>query len=594
MKMNPGRILTCTVVAAVIAVSLPSVSYSQDYVGTPVTVTKDKVKVDGKIFYSHIVMEKQTLYSISKAYGVSIDDLYRYNPSLKENGLKKNAILLIPAVTGGEKKAEETRQDPVSGAGSGKTDSRPADGNASETKPGTEQAKPAADTTARQSASQAVRQDKKNKKKKIHTVKWYEDLDTISEKYGISVESIMRENSLTGRKLTVRQKLVIPAEELPEETIAMTVVPEDEPQFEEKDEETATEADDTPKYLFRKSRTDIALVLPLKADGVSGSRHNMDFYSGVLLAARDMALKGMDVNIDVHDIGSGRIPEREKIMRSDIVIGPVAGNDLSRMLAEAPSDCPVVSPLDPKAETLAEAHRNFIQAPTPHEVLYSHLSEWIRSECSDKDSIIFITEKNTRETGTPSTMKSAMDSAGLSYEKFSYSILEGRDVLEPLSALMTESGVNRFVVASESEAFVNDVVRNLNLLIHNKYHVVLYAPAKIRTYETMEVENLHNTNLHACLGYYIDYDSPQVRDFLLKYRALFNTEPSQYAFQGYDIACYCIEMYYRYGPQWQERLDANDREMLQSTFSFRRTGDGWVNNGVRKIVYGKDWSVVRY
>ena len=583
--MNPGRTVISTVAAAIIAMSLPAISYSQDYVGTPVTVSKDKVKVDGKIFYSHIVLDKQTLYSISKAYGVEIEDIYRHNPSLKENGLKKNAILLIPVV-----EAPAPAQVPSQA---------PAKAAAPVEEPAPVQAK--ADTTVREQAPEpqpkplSRAEKSKNKKKKIHTVKWYEDLDMISEKYGISVESIMRANNLTGRKLTVRQKLEIPAEEIPADTVAVEVIPEDILQVEDATAEETAAEEDRPLYLFRKSRTDVALILPLKADGESGSRHNMDFYSGVLLAARDLALKGMDVNIDVYDAADGNLPEWDKIKGSDIVIGPVSGNDLTRMLEEVPGTCPVVSPLDQRAESLAGCHWNLIQAPTPHQVLYDNLAGWLKSEYKDTDRIVFITEKNTRDTGTSSMMRAAVDSTGLEYVTFSYSILEGRDVLEPLTSRLTDTGVNRFVVASESEAFVNDVVRNLNLLIHNKYNVVLYAPAKIRTYETIEVENLHNTNLHACLGYSIDYENPQVRDFLLKYRALFNTEPSHYAFQGYDIACYCISMYHKYGPQWQEKLDMNDRQMLQSSFMFRRTeGNGWVNKGVRRIVYGKDWSVKQY
>ena len=50
-------------------------SYAQSYIPTPVTVSREKVKVNGKIYYSHVVLEKQTLYSISKVYGVSIADI---------------------------------------------------------------------------------------------------------------------------------------------------------------------------------------------------------------------------------------------------------------------------------------------------------------------------------------------------------------------------------------------------------------------------------------------------------------------------------------------------------------------------------------
>ena len=59
---------------------LPAQLTAQEYVNTPVEISKEKVKVDGKVCYSHVVLEKQTLYSISKAYGVSIADIYRFNP----------------------------------------------------------------------------------------------------------------------------------------------------------------------------------------------------------------------------------------------------------------------------------------------------------------------------------------------------------------------------------------------------------------------------------------------------------------------------------------------------------------------------------
>ena len=157
---------------------------------------------------------------------------------------------------------------------------------------------------------------------------------------------------------------------------------------------------------------------------------------------------------------------------------------------------------------------------------------------------------------------------------------------------MTESGTNRVYIASDSEAFVNDVVRNLNVMIHKKYEVVLYAPSRIRNYETIEVENFHNASLHISAGYHIDYDDARVQEFLLKYRALFNTEPTQFAFQGYDLASYFIELNARYGSRWYERLDEADKSMLQSTFRFRRDGNGgYVNTGVRRIIYGEDWSV---
>lgn len=155
---------------------------------------------------------------------------------------------------------------------------------------------------------------------------------------------------------------------------------------------------------------------------------------------------------------------------------------------------------------------------------------------------------------------------------------------------MTSEGTNRVIIASESEAFVNDAVRNLNLTIHNKFDVVLYAPAKIRTFETIEIENFHNTNLHASLTYYIDYNDAEVKQFVKKYRALFNTEPTQFAFQGYDVAKYFIGLCAKYGDGWMQHVE--DAEMLQSTFDIKPSGNGYINEGIRRIVYGPEYSVM--
>ena len=84
---------------------------AQDYSNTPVNISKEKVKVNGTVCYSHVVLERQTLFSISKAYNVSIEDLYKYNPSVKEKGLIKNSIIIIPVVEAPvqEVKVEEVR-----------------------------------------------------------------------------------------------------------------------------------------------------------------------------------------------------------------------------------------------------------------------------------------------------------------------------------------------------------------------------------------------------------------------------------------------------------------------------------------------------
>ena len=558
MRQNMGNIVLKTfsrlLLAFILTAFIPAAASAQEYESTPVTISKDKVRVDGKICYSHVVLERQTLFSISKAYNVSIEEIYRYNPSVKEEGLKKNSILIIPV------------QD---------TQTVTASEKAAETAPETKPAAPEAQKTER-----------------IHVVKWFEDLDVIAEKYGVSVEAIMKANGLKGRKLSKKQKLVIPftseIDDIVEEAAAA------ETEADEVQEEVPAEKEKADfGWLFPNREVSVSLLLPLKATGSSSSQNNMDFYSGVLLATYDLAEEGVKTELSVYDVADGNFPvTKERLESSDLVIGPISSGDLGRVFDTAPDAKAVISPLDPRAESLVATHGNMIQAPVPHKLQYEDLAAWIKEDKKYTDRVIVITEKGARANEAVSLMTAAIDSTGISYSPFSYSILEGRNVTDPLTRLMTENGTNRVLIASESEAFVNDVVRNLNLLIHKKLDIVLYAPSKIRSFETIEVENFHNTKLHVSLGYYIDYSDKKVMDFIMKYRALYNAEPSQFAFQGYDIANYFIRLFSRYGDRWPSKIDSEEMSMLQSTFKCSRKEDqGYINTGVRRIVYGNDWSV---
>ena len=552
--------------AVLLATGITSQTYAQEYESTPVTISREKVKINGQVCYSHIVLERQTLYSISKAYNVTIDDIYRYNPTVKEKGLQKNSILIIPAV---EIASEPAAPEVVNVPEDQKTELPAAEEN-----------------TVKEEAVEIAPQ-------RLHTVKWFEDLDMISRKYGVSVEAIMKANGLSGRKLTRRQKLVIPYND--------EVIVADEPETMNPAEQADTTetsdstADKKPGIfeglLFNKKEVNLSLILPFKATGTSSSAGNMDFYSGLLLAVYDMANQGTSCDLNVYDASNDSI-SKENIENSDIIIGPVSPSELRNVLEMDPKA--VVSPLDQRAASLTKTFSDMIQAPTPLELQYKDLLNWIDEDMEYSDRFIVITEKGGTQTEATVQMKAAADSSRLEYKHLAYSILEGRNVTSSLEYIMTESGTNRVYIASDSEAFVNDVVRNLNLMIYKKYDVVLYAPSRIRNYETIEVENFHNTSLHVSTGYYIDYEDPRVQEFLLKYRALYNAEPTQFAFQGYDLANYFIGIISRHGNRWTSRLEDSDASMLQSTLKFRKDADGgFVNTGVRRIIYEDEWIVKR-
>ncbi|MBO8454607.1 MAG: LysM peptidoglycan-binding domain-containing protein [Bacteroidetes bacterium] len=563
------------------------------YPQVPVSISTEKVKIGGKVFYSHIVLEKQTLYSISKAYGVTVQEIYDANPSLQTEGLKKNAIILIPVKTAASGTAASGT------AAAEKAESAEAAADRSE--------KMSEDTEGRRPGAEMKSPRRKDREKGqdvyiVHTVRWYEDLNVISIKYGVPVEIIMEVNGLTGRKLKNRQKLRIPADlkAYLMERNASAGNETDKGQGSDsgsdagQTEDSGTDEPAAVPPARTKTEVRATLMLPLDAKDGTGSESNMDFYSGALLAARDLGMEGTDVDLNVYDAAAGT-PNLSllKIMMTDVTIGPVSKSSLSALLETVPDNKYVVSPFDQRAESLVASNRNFIQAPASVATQYENLTDWIKESRAPGEHLIVVFEKGMRESAESNAAETYLQASGQQYSSFSYSILEGRNILLPLKGLMDSGTVNRVLVISESEAFVNDLVRNLNLLIHENYRIVLYGPSKLRSFETIDVEDYHNVNLHVAMSYYVDYDSPEVQAFLLKYRALFNTEPGPFAFQGYDLMRYFAKACTRYGSGWGEAIEEMETaRMLQSDFKFRRYGDGGLENiGIRRLVYGPDYSV---
>jgi LysM repeat protein/ABC-type branched-subunit amino acid transport system substrate-binding protein len=516
---------------------------AQEYVSTPVTVSKEKVKLNDKIYLSHVVLERQTLFGIAKAYGVSVDELYEANPSLRQTGLQKNAILLVPYHEATVQEEEKAPQ---------------GDGSYTE-----------------------------------HTVKWYEDIEDIARRYDVTVKEIMELNGLKNKKLGTRQVLRIPVKAVAEEvvpadstaTTALAAVPVAAEAENVASVPVEEAADTTLLHIRTHEGVDFSLVLPLRSGEL-----NMDFYSGVLMALKDLEAEGNKVQAHIYDLSAG-LPPMDALIKSDFILGPVASRDLEAIMQRVDSKVPVISPLDQKATVLSTYYHNFIQVPSAAENQYEDLVAWLNGDTEEGDTVILITEKGASNIAAPVAIRSAMARLTLDYEILNYAIVEGRSIPTRLTEAMSLEGVNRIVVATESEAFMGDVVRNLGIMQGKGYDVVMYAPSKVRTFDTIEGSAYHDALLHISTSYFADYTAPEVDRFVQAYRALFNTEPSQFAFQGYDTTRYFVQTVAKYGNAWTQHLGAKKESGLHTDFLFAPDQNGNPHNtAVRRIVFRKNYT----
>ena len=538
--------LTLILMSAALGLTFPAVvTRAQDYVPTPVTISQDKVRRGDAVCYAHVVLEKQTLFSIAQAYGVTVDELYAFNPAVKDEGLKTGSILYIPV------------------------------------------------------KDEAV----------YHTVRWNDTLWSISQEYGVSMEAIIEANHLDGTKIKKKQKLLIPIGEKAEAT-EQTVTGTDENEITTKIdapegqeitegedntiEETGPDPDDPEGWVFTsgKDEVSIALLLPFTSGG-KRSASNIDFYCGFLLALGDLKDKGITTDLEVHDVSGDAAVDGEKLTDKDIVIGPLSPEAVKKELARSDESTWIFSPLNQKVLPLAEGRSRLIQAPVPLTDQYEDLVTWLSEEFAPGDNILLISDKNAEETEFSRTVKKALSDHNLRYKSFSYVITQGRTISGSIAEQLSKEAANHVIVLSTTEAFLGDAIRNLNVLSRKKYDITLYAPSKVREFDTtIESEYLHNLKLHMTASYNIDYGDRKVMDFILRDRALYNTEPTKMAFQGYDTAYYMISMLSTYGIFYRPFMLRDRYDLLQSSFRFEKTdGGSLVNHAVRRVLYETDFTI---
>ncbi len=608
MKMKHRYLALCWS-ALCLAAAAPAV-LAQDYTPVPVTISRSQISMSGRQYYVHIVLERQTIYGITKAYNVTEEDLYAANPMLKEEGLRSGTVIYIPVVSGEHKERTATVKE-HSSAQAKEVKEKPApkekEKPAVKEKPARE--KPAPKEKPAKESSKKIPAPKEGYVQ--HTVKWFENIYDVAAAYGVTPQQIMDANGLKSSAISKRQVLLIPVGEaskatgqatVPTVTTTLVPVEAEKPKATPAPEKTVAEPAAKPEekadadepgimdYPVAKGTADIALVMPFNANG-RYSESNMDFYSGVLMALRDLEKEGIKTTLNVFDLQAGT-PSAHDLTKNEVVLGPISTADLTTILNVTNGRVPVISPLDQRAAGLAETHEGFVQAPSSTASQYAELAAWAAEDRAREDRIILVTEI-TSDGGTAAAagIRNALRATGASFEEASWTLGQGRSLPAALTSRLVKGGVNRIIVASEKEAFVGDMVRNLGILIGQGYQIAMYAPSRVRTFETVDGSLYHQDDLHICTPYHADYDSEEVKAFVRAYRALYRTDPSQFAFQGYDLTRYFARMCAKYGNRWFRALDREPGSGLHTDFRFEKVRNGaYRNTGIRRIRYNTDYS----
>ncbi len=544
------RIIVTTLISIFLlcAAHVSNSAYAQGFVPAEVEISQEMVKNDGKLFYVHKVVAKQTLYSIAKVYGVSVKDIEAANPKLAEEGLKEGMIICIPAVDAAQDK-----------------------------KPG-KQTKPA---KKKKDTSRATKKKDSNVSSKIKSA-FGSDQSALTE--DVTEEVVLAADSTVadGLDLSTVNEVVADMQALPYqgETTGM-------------------------KGYYDDGVYTITFIMPFNADSAADnlSIWSSDFYSGALIAVDSLKKAGKfdHFKLNVIDLAEYRdawhLAFSGDLLGSELIIGPIAEKGLSPVAQFAKQNrIPVVSAFDLKTAHLAHENPYFYLFPPQTSLAMKHQVEKIADSftVNGSGSVTVIYEKGYENSEYVLSALAELQAAGLPYKTFCYDFLSGRGIDADMKLSLDPTVHNNVIIPSMTASFINDAMRNLNLIkSSNEYDITVYGLSQWKSMETLENEYFHALDLKLVLSYYNDYNDPQTKEFIRKYTEVFNVYPNSFSFQGYDIMMYFVEAMYEYGKSFPAEIIGKRRSLLQSDVHFLpiEPGCGYWNIALKDICYQEGWNI---
>jgi hypothetical protein len=96
--------------------------------------------------------------------------------------------------------------------------------------------------------------------------------------------------------------------------------------------------------------------------------------------------------------------------------------------------------------------------------------------------------------------------------------------------------------------------------------------------ETLEAHDLEALKTRIPASTWIDHDDTRVQRFIREYRTLYQNEPGDYAFLGFDVAFFYLTALHRFGPDFPIHFAEVTTEPLHMSFKLLKAG---VENGYR-------------
>lgn len=549
---------------------------------------------DQNTSFKHTVVKGETVYSISKMYHTTVDQIIRLNPSAA-NGIAIGSVLTIPQrrVISSEKE-ENYRYHTI----------LPKETLYSVAK--TYRLKPEDVVRANVGLSvesfqigktiripffesyEVVKPFEKQTANIIHTVQRGETLYSIARKYDVEVSTLEQMNPMLAGGLKPNMELIV--------AVARSKVDNLDPREENQANRLLTKQSPSQRVDMMK----VGLLLPFLDQTSRGHLRLQEYYEGFLLAVNEMKERGANFELYVFEIGKGNdIGKLESLLGTlemqslNLIIGGV--NDAQIKVLSDFSRSHNIKYVVPFSQSNEEVLNNgFMFQVNPMSSLVFTKTVTYFTQKFRNANIIFVEGGGDPQKEFVTLLQSSLKQQGIPFK----TIAEAGLLTTSSENVLRIGQENLILPLSSDAATLRKVTSELKKVHEATPEIVahLFGHPDWQTYGELKDE-LTQFGTYFYTPFFVDQQSYQAKRFMDEFKRWYGREPMEtypsYGMWGYDTALYFLTALQRNGLNFEQKINDVDVSTIQFPYYFERLNNwgGLINGALYLVHYDQNGSI---
>lgn len=495
----------------------------------------EQLNMEGNVLY-HTIKQGETLYRLSKNYNISIENILKLNPGVSPENFKIGTVIKIVANAPKTEKRETT-------------------------------------VTVMES----------------YIAETGDNLKKIAKRTGVDIDDLEDANPNVG-KVKTGMTIQIPVAKT--DSVDVVVSEGNEYELQHNDSERIKEIYDSIHYLNSSKSINVALMLPFMLNNsveTKQSKLYTEFYKGFLLALKDVNERYNDNEINVYTYDTEGTTDKlmsilsiDEVKEMDLIFAPDVLEQLDSISSFSKSNgIYVVNTFSVKDENY-DNNPYMFQINIPQDNMYADVCDWISKDFKDYE-VVFIHKKGNAKKDIADNLKGYLEQERRTVKEVEYSsVLTCEELLEVVNV----NEKTLFIPTSGTKASLSQMIPALKKLKDEnpmmESAVVGYPEWSV--YMEDWKQDFHTINAHFYSRVFVDEKAKDFEKFNSEYLKWYGEDLIEstpcFGYLGYDTGKYFLSEMCKNGKDFNQ--NSSEYVGLQSSFEFDRINSwsGFVNQAL--------------